>query len=169
MEDTSYCARVYASTPSMRPTIFHLLLRLYLLPSSTDSSDFSLSPALMLLQNHANSLSPIAVLDLLPPLLPLERIQTFLEKSLRKSGERVREGKILSELVKGESQGVKLEVVECEEKRVKITEFRTYVMFHCFDQLFPWDSHTVLILLIDRCPHCYKRLGNSVIAIHAPS
>jgi hypothetical protein len=115
----------------MRPTIFHLLLRLHLLPSSSTSSDFTLSPALALLKNHATSLSPIAVLDLLPPLLPLERIQTFLEKSLRKSGEQVREGNILSQLVKGEQEGVKLEVVQWEEKRVKITEMRTLV----FDSL----------------------------------
>lgn len=110
----------------MRPTIFHLLLRLYLLPSSASPHPSStLSPALLLLANHATSLSPIEVLDLLPPLLPLAKIETFLAKSLRRSTEKKREAKMLEGITRREKDGVENEVVSWEERRVKITETRT--------------------------------------------
>jgi hypothetical protein len=119
---TRYCKRVYESDPTMRSSIFHLLLRIYLRPRPSHPLLFS--PALALLQNHSSSISALDVFDLLPPLVALSDIKIFLEKTLRRSGEREREGKVLRALGKSEMEGRRGKVVELEERRVKITEGR---------------------------------------------
>ncbi|ORY62729.1 hypothetical protein BCR35DRAFT_308965 [Leucosporidium creatinivorum] len=136
-----YCKRVYDSDASMRPTIFHLLLRIYLRPRPSHPLLFG--PALSLISSHASSIDAIEVFDLLPPLVALGDIRVFLEKTLRRSGERVREGKVVRSIGRAEVDEEEGQLVDLEERRVKITEGRV-------------------------CPQCHKRLGNSVIAIHSP-
>ncbi|KAI5477615.1 rab guanyl-nucleotide exchange factor [Pseudohyphozyma bogoriensis] len=136
-----YCRRVYDSDPSMRSTIFHLLLRIYLRPRPSHPLLFG--PALSLISAHASSIDAVEVFELLPPLVALSDLKVFLEKTLRRSGERAREAKIVKGISKSLVEAEEREVVDLEERRVKITEQRV-------------------------CPNCHKRLGNSVIAIHSP-
>ncbi|KAM0752115.1 hypothetical protein T439DRAFT_299856 [Meredithblackwellia eburnea MCA 4105] len=136
-----YCKRVYDSDPNMRSTIFHILLRIYLRPRQNHPLLFG--PALALMSNHASSIDAVEVFELLPPLVALGDIKVFLEKTLRRSGERVREAKVVKGIGKSWVEAEAREVVSLEERRVKITDSRV-------------------------CPQCNKRLGNSVIAIHSP-
>ncbi|BGP49482.1 Vacuolar morphoproteinsis protein 6 [Rhodotorula kratochvilovae] len=136
-----YCKRVYDSDEAMRPTIFHLLLRLYLRPRPNHPLLFT--PALSLLSTQAARIDPIEAFDLLPPLVALGDIKVYLEKTLRKSNERAREAKMVKALGRSWLDQQEREVVDLEERRVKITEGRV-------------------------CPVCHKRIGNSVIAIHNP-
>ncbi|BGP41330.1 Vacuolar morphoproteinsis protein 6 [Rhodotorula kratochvilovae] len=136
-----YCKRVYDSDEAMRPTIFHLLLRLYLRPRPNHPLLFT--PALSLLSTQAARIDPIEAFDLLPPLVALGDIKVYLEKTLRKSNERAREAKMVKALGRSWLDQQERAVVDLEERRVKITEGRV-------------------------CPVCHKRIGNSVIAIHNP-
>lgn len=120
-----YCKRVYDSDASMRPTIFHLLLRIYLRPRPNYPLLFS--PALALISSHASSIDAVEVFDLLPPLVALEDIRVFLEKTLRRSGERGREGKVVKSVARAAVDEEEGQSVDLEERRVKITEGRVYV------------------------------------------
>ena len=117
-----YCKRVYESDPAMRATIFHLLLRIYLRPRPGHPLLFA--PALALVSSHASSIDAIEVFDLLPPLVALSDIRVFLEKTLRRSGERVREAKVIKSIGRAAVDGEESELVSLEERRVKITEGR---------------------------------------------
>ncbi|GAA5890028.1 hypothetical protein JCM6882_009206 [Rhodosporidiobolus microsporus] len=136
-----YCMRVYNSDESMRSTIFHLLLRLYLRPRPNHPLLFA--PALSLLSTHAARIDPLEAFDLLPPLVAVSDIKVYLEKTLRRSGERRREALMVKGVEKAWMEEKEREVVKLEERRVKITEGRV-------------------------CPVCSKRIGNSVIAVHNP-
>ncbi|GAA5915260.1 hypothetical protein JCM8208_004517 [Rhodotorula glutinis] len=136
-----YCKRVWDSDESMRPTIFHLLLRLYLRPRP----DFPLffEPALSLLSTQAARIDPVEAFDLLPPLVALGDLQIYLEKTLRRQTERSTESRMIKAIGRSLLDQQEVEIVDLEERRVKITDGRV-------------------------CPVCHKRVGNSVIAIHNP-
>ncbi|GAA5999473.1 Vam6p [Rhodotorula paludigena] len=136
-----YCKRVYDSDESMRSTIFLLLLRIYLRPRPSHPLLFA--PALSLLSTQAARIDPTEAFDLLPPLVALGDLQVYLEKTLRRSTERVREAKMVKAMGRCWLDQNEREVVDLEERRVKVTEGRV-------------------------CPVCHKRIGNSVIAIHNP-
>ncbi|GAA5982475.1 hypothetical protein JCM5350_000425 [Sporobolomyces pararoseus] len=136
-----YCKRVYDSDESMKSTIFPLLLRLYLRPRPSHPLLFG--PALSLLSNHAARIDPLETFELLPPLVSLSDMQTYLKKTLRRSTERKREAVMVKNVGRSWVDQNEREIVDLEERRVKISESRV-------------------------CPQCYKRIGNSVIAIHNP-
>ena len=106
----------------MRTTIFHLLLRIYLRPRPSHPLLFQ--PALSLISAHASSIDAIEVFDLLPPLVALGDIKVFLEKTLRRSGERRREAEIVKGIGRSWVEMEEREIVGLEERRVKITESR---------------------------------------------
>ncbi|GAA5987416.1 hypothetical protein JCM10908_001946 [Rhodotorula pacifica] len=136
-----YCKRVYDSDPTLRSNIFHTLLRIYLRPRPDHPVLFS--PALSLLSTHAARIDAVEAFELLPPLVALEDIQVYLTKTLRRSVEKRREAKMVRAVGKSAVEKAEREVVDLEERRVKITEGRL-------------------------CPVCHKRIGTSVIAIHNP-
>lgn len=82
------------------------------------------TPALSLISNHASSIDAIEVFDLLPPLVALSDIKVFLEKTLRRSGERAREGRVVKGIGRSRVDIENREVVALEERRVKITDSR---------------------------------------------
>lgn len=106
----------------MRPTIFHLLLRLYLRPRPDHPLLFA--PALSLLSTQAARIDPIEAFDLLPPLVALGDIRVYLEKTLRRRNERASEAKMVKAIGRSLLDQQEREVVDLEERRVKITEGR---------------------------------------------
>jgi hypothetical protein len=120
-----YCKRVYDSDPTMRSTIFHTLLRIYLRPRADHPVLFA--PALSLLSTHAARIDAIEAFELLPPLVALEDIQVYLTKTLRRSVEKRREAKMVRGVGKSAVDQAEGEVVDLEERRVKITEGRLCV------------------------------------------
>jgi hypothetical protein len=111
----------------MRPSIFPLLLRLYLRPRPGHPLLFD--PALSLLATHAARIDPIEAFDLLPPLVSVRDVKVYLEKTLRRSGERKREGMMVKGVEKSWQEEKEWRVVELEERRVKISEGRVCVLF----------------------------------------
>lgn len=125
----------------MQPTIFHLLLRIYLRPRPSHPLLFT--PALALISAHAAQMDPNEVFDLLPPLVALGDLRGWLEKSLRRSGERRREARVVRGVGRAEAGRRGEEVGALEGRRVRVDEGRC-------------------------CGVCGKRLGGSVIAVHVP-
>lgn len=115
---------------------------MYLRPKSKDEA-IRHEAALSLIASHAQSFDTIDVLDLLPPLVSLAEIRTFLEKSVRLSRQRAREQTMIRNVSKALLEAQDNDLVALESRRVKITDSRV-------------------------CPQCHRRLGNSVIAIHSP-
>ncbi|OCF75081.1 hypothetical protein I204_03930 [Kwoniella mangroviensis CBS 8886] len=144
----TYCIRVYPSNPD----IFLTLLKIYLRPSSiSTSTKFNekekpeplLEPALSLVSKHSTSLPASPVLDLLPPLVPIQDVHQFFMRTLRDSHTKKNESKVLKSLIKGRKEELDRMLLGLETKRVRVTDQRI-------------------------CPQCHKRLGQSAIAVHAP-
>lgn len=121
---------MYDSDPTQRSNIFHTLLRIYLRPRPDHPVLFA--PALSLLSMHAARIDAVEAFDLLPPLVALEDIQVYLTKTLRRSVERRREAKVVRAIGKSAVEEAEREVVDLEERRVKITEARLCVLFRAF-------------------------------------
>lgn len=122
VETTRYCKRVYDSDEAMRPTIFPLLLRLYLRPRSSHPLLFG--PALSLLSTHAAHIDPLEAFELLPPLVSLGDLQVYLEKTLRKSTERRREAVMVKNVARSWVDHTESDLVDLEKRRVKISDNR---------------------------------------------
>ncbi|KAF8841813.1 hypothetical protein BDN67DRAFT_900734 [Paxillus ammoniavirescens] len=127
-------------SPSPTPSpIFLTLLKLYLRPTIPNPPDL-LTPALSLIARHRTRLDPIETLQLLPPFVSAQDVKPFLAQALRAP---VFDNAVVREVNKARHEGVERKLMVLESRRVKVTDSRI-------------------------CPQCHKRLGNSVIAVHAP-
>ncbi|PIL35798.1 hypothetical protein GSI_02528 [Ganoderma sinense ZZ0214-1] len=135
-----YCKRIYrANSPTAN--VFLTLLRIYLLPSpSAPLAANLLPPALELISRHSPRLDPVATLQLLPPLVTAEDVSAFLLEALR---EPLFDTRVVRNVHKAREEQVARRLIALQSNRVRITESRI-------------------------CPQCHKRLGSSVIAVHAP-
>jgi hypothetical protein len=136
-----YCKRVYLAQPDSKGSVFLTLLRIYLRPRP--NMPVLLEPAVGLISRHASRIDATEVFELLPPLMTVQELQDFLVKAIRRSVELQRGSRVEREIYRARQDQLDLKLVTLEDKRVKITESRV-------------------------CPQCNKRLGNSVLAIHAP-
>ncbi|KAM5530078.1 hypothetical protein V8D89_016261 [Ganoderma adspersum] len=135
-----YCKRIYRPN-SPTANVFLTLLRIYLLPSpSAPPAASLLPPALELISRHSPRLDPVATLQLLPPLVTAEDVSAFLLEALR---EPLFDTRVVRNVHKAREEQVARRLIALQSKRVRITESRI-------------------------CPQCHKRLGSSVIAVHAP-
>ncbi|TFK87975.1 hypothetical protein K466DRAFT_662647 [Polyporus arcularius HHB13444] len=135
-----YCKRVYQPN-SPTSHVFLTLLRIYLLPGpSAPAAAELLPPALELISRHSPRLDPVATLQLLPPLVTAQDVRAFLLESLKAP---VFNTRVVRNIHKSREDQVARRLVVLQSKRVRITESRI-------------------------CPQCHKRLGGSVIAVHAP-
>ncbi|CAO1623883.1 unnamed protein product [Sympodiomycopsis kandeliae] len=148
-----YCIDVYENSPddAEGKNIFLLLLRLYLQHTANEQGEdgqknsskgpmHDLNPALRLISNHATRLDLTAVLDLLPPLIPIASIQRFLRKGLQASLRNHFDHRVVAAISKERNLQVDEHLGALRNRRVKITQGRT-------------------------CTICGKRLGVSVLAV----
>ncbi|WRT65779.1 uncharacterized protein IL334_002728 [Kwoniella shivajii] len=139
----AYCVQAYNTNSD----IFLLLLTIYLRPQpptkSTPAPEPLLGPALSLVSKHSTSLPPSPVLDLLPPLVPMQDVHAFFMRTLRDTHAKRNEARVIKSLVKGRKEELERLLLGLEGKRVRVTDQRI-------------------------CPQCHKRLGQSAIAVHAP-
>ncbi|KAH7913588.1 hypothetical protein BJ138DRAFT_1177962 [Hygrophoropsis aurantiaca] len=133
-----YCKRIYLPNG---PTsgIFLSLLKLYLRPTVKTSLSL-LPPALELIGRHSPRLDSVQTLQLLPPLVTAKDVRPFLQGALRAP---IFDSHVSREIHKARNEHIARKLMFLETKRVRVTDSRI-------------------------CPQCHKRLGNSVIAVHAP-
>ncbi|KAG8924938.1 Vacuolar morphogenesis protein 6 [Tulasnella sp. 418] len=140
-----YCKKVYQTDPNPKG-VFLTLLRIYLRPSSLSSPtqnkqrQLLLAPALDLISRQSPRLDSTETLQLLPPLVNAKDVKAFLQDSLR--GPKV-DTHVTREIWKARGDQVDRRLMLLQTRRVKVTDSRI-------------------------CPQCHKRIGNSVIAVHAP-
>ncbi|KAF9560733.1 hypothetical protein CPC08DRAFT_636245 [Agrocybe pediades] len=133
-----HCKRVYQAG-SKTEGVFLTLLRIYLRPTVQVKANL-LQPALDLISRHGPRMDSVETLQLLPPLVTTHDIQPFLIEALRVP---VFDTKVVRQISKARNEQVARKLANLQSKRVKVTDSRI-------------------------CPQCHKRLGNSVIAVHAP-
>ena len=117
-----------------------------------------LSPALELIRRHSPRLDAVEVLQLLPPLVTARDVQPFLLEALRAP---VFDTNVIREIHKARKNQLSRKLMVLQSNRVKVTDSRMYVPFLAAAQV----TH---LKCTNSCPHCHKRIGNSVIAVHAP-
>ncbi|KAI0035408.1 hypothetical protein K488DRAFT_43415 [Vararia minispora EC-137] len=133
-----YCKRVYVHSDDT-DDIFLTLLRIYLRPLVKTPDDL-LTPALALIARHSLRLDPEATLQLLPPLVRAQDVRAFLISALRQP---VFDTKTVCNISKARSEQVARRLMYLESNRVRVTNTRI-------------------------CPQCHKRIGPSIISVHAP-
>ncbi|KAI0041201.1 hypothetical protein FA95DRAFT_1611206 [Auriscalpium vulgare] len=133
-----YCKRIYKPDADTH-NIFLTLLRIYLRPLIKTTDDL-LRPAIALISRNGARLDPEEALQLLPPLVGAQDVREFLLAALRAP---VFDTKVVRDISKARNEQVARKLMYLEANRVKVTDSRI-------------------------CPQCHKRLGHSVIAVHAP-
>ncbi|KZT19797.1 hypothetical protein NEOLEDRAFT_1245628 [Neolentinus lepideus HHB14362 ss-1] len=134
----AYCKRIYQAD-SPTSGMFLTLLRIYLRPTVQMASNL-LQPALDLITRHGPRLDSAETLQLLPPLVTAKDVRAFLIEALRVP---IFDSHVIREISKARNEQVARKLMVLQSNRVKVTDSRI-------------------------CPQCHKRLGNSVIAVHAP-
>ncbi|KAH8118200.1 vacuolar sorting protein 39 domain 1-domain-containing protein [Phellopilus nigrolimitatus] len=138
-----YCKSIYIPD-SPTQDIFLSLLKIYLEPSPTAQQKKMqtglLKPALDLISRQSPRLDTLETLRLLPPLVPAQDVKAFLCDAARAP---IFATRVVREMRKGRGEQVGMKLVGLQSRRVRVTDGRI-------------------------CPQCHKRLGNSVIAVHAP-
>ncbi|KIM35275.1 hypothetical protein M413DRAFT_449849 [Hebeloma cylindrosporum] len=133
-----YCKRIYKAGTETGG-VFLTLLRIYLRPTVQTTADL-LQPALELISRHSPRLDAVETLQLLPPLVTTDDIRGFLIEALRAP---VFDTQVIRQISKSRNDQLARRLMSQQSRRVKVTDSRI-------------------------CPQCHKRLGNSVIAVHAP-
>ncbi|KAI5122751.1 hypothetical protein M0805_009834 [Coniferiporia weirii] len=137
-----YCKSIYIPNSSTQ-NIFLSLLKIYLEPHTVAQQKRQpnfLEPALELISRQSPRLDTLDTLRLLPPLVPAQDVRAFLLDAARAP---VFDTRVVREIRKGWSEQVGRKLMGLQSQRVRVTDGRI-------------------------CPQCHKRLGNSVIAVHAP-
>lgn len=156
---TRHCKRVYRAGTGTSG-IFLELLKLYLRPTVQTSSNL-LQPALELIGRHGPRLDAVETLQLLPPLVTADDIRPFLIESLRIPAFDTR---VVREINKARNDQLSRRLMALQSRRVKVTDSRMLVLnIKLLEKMRP-----LIISFCFSCPQCHKRLGNSVIAVHAP-
>ncbi|TFL04184.1 hypothetical protein BDV98DRAFT_591033 [Pterulicium gracile] len=135
-----YCKRVYLPTgPTSQ--VYLILLRTYLRPTIKRPPPDLLKPAMDLMCRHSPRLDSAEALDLIPPLVTVQEVQTFLKDALHAP---VFDSRVITEISRARDEQVSRRLMILQSKRVKVVDSRI-------------------------CPNCHKRIGNnSVIAVHSP-
>ncbi|KAH8100006.1 hypothetical protein BXZ70DRAFT_939950 [Cristinia sonorae] len=136
-----YCKKVYVPN-SPTSNVFLTLLRIYLRPTSQLASPTInlLQPALELISRHSPRLDSVETLKLLPPLVTAQDVRAFLVDALRAP---VFDTQVIRGIAQARNEQLDRRLLTLQSRRVKVTDSRI-------------------------CPQCHKRLGYSVIAVHAP-
>ncbi|KAK9711159.1 Vacuolar morphogenesis protein 6 [Basidiobolus ranarum] len=121
------------------PELFVTLLRIYLKPSNPEDTPL-IEPAISLLATYGSSIDVSEVLSMLPEETKLENLNKYFEKYLRELHKNSRMNHVVSNLLRAEGVQVQEKLVYYRSRYVNITEDRM-------------------------CPHCLKRIGNSVFAV----
>ncbi|KAF9064436.1 hypothetical protein BDP27DRAFT_1230507 [Rhodocollybia butyracea] len=133
-----YCKQ-YHQPEAETSNIFLTLLRIYLRPTIRTNVDL-LKPALELISRHSRRLDTTEALQLLPPLVTLNDVRTFLTESLRIP---IFDTQVVRQVSKARGDQVSRRLMSLQTKRVKVTDSRI-------------------------CPQCHKRIGPTIIAVHSP-
>ena len=126
------------------PSVYHMLLNLYLNPPKGESKRWG--PAIELMAKHGARLPASSTLELIPPALPVKELEFYFRGRMRNATTITNEARIVAALRKVDAVRV--------EGRLKLG-----------DDLQGARSRKVRVDEERVCPVCHKRLGGSVISV----
>ena len=139
--------RASTSTDDISPSIYNVLLGLYLSPPSPHQPQWE--PALNLLAKHGSRLPASSTLDLIPDFLAVQKLQSYFTGRMRAANTIVNEGRIIA--------GLRKAVDDSEEVKLRRGDQR------------PGGNrgrNRSVVVTEDRvCGVCHKRFGGSVIKV----
>lgn len=100
--------------------VFLTLLRIYLRPTVETTADL-LQPALDLISRHSPRLDSVETLQLLPPLVTTQDIQTFLLEALRAP---IFDTQVVRRISEARKDQLSRRLMVLQSKRVKVTDSR---------------------------------------------
>jgi hypothetical protein len=149
-----YCNEVYVSTASdTDPSIYHVLLSLYLTPSPPNQANWP--PALDLLSKHGARLPASTTLDLVPPTLPVKDLESYFFGRIRNANSMLNEERIVARL-----RGVEKVAIEA---KVLLGDG----MLGKDGRALAGGLNRRVVIDEDRhCAVCHKRFGGSAIRVY---
>lgn len=133
--------------PDSKPSIYHMLLSLYLNPPTPNKPN--LGPALSLLSRHGSRLPAESTLSLIPDDLPVTGLESYFRGRIRAANSVVSESRIIEGLRKTQL-------------------INTQALLLLGDGISGGQSGRSRKVVIGEervCGVCHKRLGNSVVAV----
>ncbi|KAI1471853.1 SPX domain-containing protein [Daldinia caldariorum] len=133
--------------PDSKPSIYHMLLSLYLNPPSPNKPN--LGPALLLLSRHGSRLPAESTLSLIPDDLPVTELESYFRGRIRAANSVVSESRIVEGL-----------------RRTQLVNTQASLLLG--DGISGGQSGRSRKVIVGEervCGVCHKRLGNSVVAV----
>ncbi|CAI6253085.1 unnamed protein product [Periconia digitata] len=139
---------------STEPSIYHILLSLYLQPPPPHQPNWP--PALDLLSKHGARLPASTTLDLVPPSLPVKDLSSYFLGRIRNANSLLNEERIVARLRAVEKIDVEAQVRLGDVERVDQQGRRV-----------PGGLNRRVVVTEDRhCAVCHKRFGGSAIRVY---
>ncbi|XP_045536807.1 vam6/Vps39-like protein [Papilio machaon] len=153
-----YCEQVKENSTSKGPDVYVILMRILMnpeqggalagplanVPRHPNSTVPDLETALAILEKHADHISPVKALSVLPNSVPLVRLKHFLESALERHLTEKRKMQVLKGLLYAE--------------HLQVKEVKHY-----------HESKSIVIHDYNVCPVCKKRFGNQSAFVRYPN
>lgn len=141
------------STEDAEPSIYHILLALYLAPPPPNKPNWP--PALDLLSKHGARLPASTTLDLIPPTLPVKDLESYFFGRIRSANSTLNEERIVARLRGVEKAAIEAVVLLGDGKVDK------------FGHSVAGGLNRRVVIDQDRhCAVCHKRFGGSAIRVY---
>ena len=109
-----YCESVYGTDPD----VYHHMLRVCVQPPHGHRPLLQLAASLLF--KHGHRMDVLQALALLPPSMPLQLLQPYLECTIRRSAEQLRDSLLRRNMLRGHHVDVKVQLLQQQAQRVVI-------------------------------------------------
>jgi hypothetical protein len=109
-----YCASVFETDPE----VYHQMLRVCVHPPHGHRPLLQLAASLLV--KHGQRMDVLQALALLPPSMPLQLLQQYLERTIRHSAELLRDSQLRRNMLRGHHVDVKVQLLQQQSQRVVI-------------------------------------------------
>jgi hypothetical protein len=109
-----YCASVFETDPE----VYHQMLRVCVHPPHGHRPLLQLAASLLV--KHGHRMDVLQALALLPPSMPLQLLQQYLERTIRHSAELLRDSQLRRNMLRGHHVDVKVQLLQQQAQRVVI-------------------------------------------------
>lgn len=142
-----------ANIDDAEPSIYHILLSLYLAPPQPNQPNWA--PALDLLSKHGARLPASTTLDLVPPTLPVRELESYFRGRIRNANSVLNEERIVARLRAVEKASIEAAVLLGDGKVGRD------------GKMLPEGFNRRVVIDEDRhCAVCHKRFGGSAIRVY---
>jgi Vam6/Vps39-like protein vacuolar protein sorting-associated protein 39 len=133
--------------PDSHPSIYHILLSLYLTPPHPHEPN--LEPALDLLSKHGSRLPALSTLSLIPDDLPVKELESYFGSRIRAANSRLAESRVMEAM-----------------RKTLLVDTQSLLLLGDGVPGGQGGRNRRVVIGEERvCRVCHKRLGNSVIAV----